>query len=146
MRGNEQLWYRSWIQLSGFPIQFLRGLLKPLLLEDTAFERPSLEPVANFARCLVILIATWSLQEQWRSTGTGLPKVVTETTDECSSSDGSTPRLPTGSSSWSSASGPSPDAGVELGGRPSSRGSGAGPRSAHASPLVRLASAREAWS
>lgn len=71
--GNEQLWYRSKIQLTGIPMQFLQGLLKEYILGDTIHKRPLIEAVVNFLRCFLIVGSATSLKVQWRSTGTGLP-------------------------------------------------------------------------
>eukprot|EP00747_Dinoflagellata_sp_TGD_P017774 gnl/TRDRNA2_/TRDRNA2_126042_c0_seq2.p1 gnl/TRDRNA2_/TRDRNA2_126042_c0~~gnl/TRDRNA2_/TRDRNA2_126042_c0_seq2.p1 ORF type:complete len:637 (-),score=59.36 gnl/TRDRNA2_/TRDRNA2_126042_c0_seq2:63-1973(-) len=72
LHGNEQLFFRGWVQASGIVIQFAAGMLKLGRLSSLKFERGSLEIIVNFIRAFFIIpLASWSLFDQWVSTGSG---------------------------------------------------------------------------
>ena len=61
---------RSRIRATGVPIHLLRGALKLALLRGTRYNRGDLEVACNFARLPLICTAAWSLDRQFRSSGT----------------------------------------------------------------------------
>eukprot|EP00927_Polykrikos_kofoidii_P037828 TRINITY_DN32033_c0_g1_i1.p1 TRINITY_DN32033_c0_g1~~TRINITY_DN32033_c0_g1_i1.p1 ORF type:complete len:238 (-),score=32.06 TRINITY_DN32033_c0_g1_i1:118-831(-) len=67
--GNEQLLYRGCVRLSGFVLQLTRGLLKLTILQNTTFERSTVEVAVNFARCVIIPLEAASLWRQWYTSG-----------------------------------------------------------------------------
>jgi hypothetical protein len=70
--GNEQLFYRGYVQACGLPIHYITAMLKLGELSDTKFQRGTFELVVHFLRAFVIVpIACWSLFDQWVSTGAG---------------------------------------------------------------------------
>lgn len=72
VRGNEQLFYRGFVRALGLPINFTSGMLKLGELAGTPYERQHVEVMINFIRCFILApAATWSLWNQWVSTGTG---------------------------------------------------------------------------
>lgn len=71
-RGNEQLFYRGLVRLSGIPLHLCRAMLKLGELHGTEFERQPVEIFINLMRALVVIpIAAWSLLNQWATSGTG---------------------------------------------------------------------------
>ena len=68
--GHPQLRLRSRIRATGVPIHLLRGALKLALLRGTRYNRGDLEVACNFARLPLICTAAWSLDRQFRSSGT----------------------------------------------------------------------------
>ena len=54
-RGNDQLFYRSLIQATGTPMNFLRGVLKIVLLSGTVYERHEIEIYADLTRALLLV-------------------------------------------------------------------------------------------
>ena len=68
--GHPQLRVRSRIRATGVPIHLLRGALKLALLRGTRYNRGDLEVACNFARLPLICTAAWSLDRQFRSSGT----------------------------------------------------------------------------
>ncbi|CAJ1386278.1 unnamed protein product [Effrenium voratum] len=67
--GNIQLWIRARIRATGVPVQLARGILKPILLTGTEYERAPIEAVINITRAGLICIVVWSLDNQWRTSG-----------------------------------------------------------------------------
>jgi len=71
-RGNEQLFYRGCVRLSGIPMHLARAFLKVGELSDTEFERKPVEIFVNLTRALIVVpIAAWSLLNQWATSGSG---------------------------------------------------------------------------
>lgn len=71
-RGNEQLFYRGCVRLTGIPLHLTRAMLKLGELSGTDLERRPVEIFVNLTRALVIIpIAAWSLLNQWATSGTG---------------------------------------------------------------------------
>lgn len=67
--GNEQLYYRGLARSFGVPINLLQGVLKPLLLTGTNFERTGFEISGNFTRALILVpISASSLFVQYTHT------------------------------------------------------------------------------
>jgi len=70
--GNEQLFYRGFVQASGLPLHYISAMLKLGELTGTKFERAAFEIVVHFLRAfLLVPVASWSLFDQWASTGSG---------------------------------------------------------------------------
>lgn len=70
-RGHRQLHVRSRIRALGVPLHLSRGVLKLVLLRGTRYERLDVEVASNFVRALLLIpISAWSLDAQWRSSGT----------------------------------------------------------------------------
>ncbi|CAK0873473.1 unnamed protein product [Prorocentrum cordatum] len=66
--GNEQLFYRGWIQFTGIPINLTIGILK-LQGVDSVRKHELVEIVIDFVRIPIIAVASWSLIDQWYRTG-----------------------------------------------------------------------------
>eukprot|EP00928_Gymnodinium_smaydae_P076240 TRINITY_DN5922_c0_g1_i1.p1 TRINITY_DN5922_c0_g1~~TRINITY_DN5922_c0_g1_i1.p1 ORF type:complete len:551 (-),score=63.01 TRINITY_DN5922_c0_g1_i1:27-1679(-) len=72
IRGNEQLFYRGCIQATGVPLHLCRAMIKIGQLSGTEYQRLPVEVGINFIRAFsTIPIASWSLMNQWMTTGTG---------------------------------------------------------------------------
>eukprot|EP00931_Biecheleriopsis_adriatica_P118564 TRINITY_DN93935_c0_g1_i2.p1 TRINITY_DN93935_c0_g1~~TRINITY_DN93935_c0_g1_i2.p1 ORF type:complete len:537 (+),score=35.29 TRINITY_DN93935_c0_g1_i2:59-1669(+) len=72
IRGNEQLFYRGCVRLSGVPLHLTRAFLKIGELTGTRFERMPAEIFINLTRAFVTIpIGSWSLLNQWATSGTG---------------------------------------------------------------------------
>jgi len=71
--GNEQLWYRARVRISGIPLNLCRGMGKIVILVRGPYERSTLEITVDFLRCVIIALAAASLQRQWLTSGTGKP-------------------------------------------------------------------------
>jgi len=70
--GNEQLFYRGIAQATGIPIHFARAMVKLGELSGTIYDRHPLEIAVHFVRCFVLIpISSWSLFDQWMTTGSG---------------------------------------------------------------------------
>lgn len=70
--GNEQLFYRGFVQGCGIPINLLRGMVKLGSLDNTVFQRGVIEVIIQFVRCFFLVpISSWSLFNQWATTGAG---------------------------------------------------------------------------
>lgn len=71
-RGNEQLFYRGCCRLSGIPLHLTRAMLKLGELSDTKFVRDPVEILINLLRGLVVIpLASWTLLNQWATSGSG---------------------------------------------------------------------------
>lgn len=66
--GNEQLFYRGWVQLTGVAINLTVGILK-LRGVDSVRKHEFVEIVIDFVRIPIIAVASWSLFDQWYRTG-----------------------------------------------------------------------------
>ncbi|CAK0886285.1 unnamed protein product [Prorocentrum cordatum] len=66
--GNEQLFYRGWVQMTGIPINLTIGILK-LYGVDSVREHELAEILIDFVRIPIIAVASWSLLDQWYTTG-----------------------------------------------------------------------------
>eukprot|EP00930_Biecheleria_cincta_P037502 TRINITY_DN25748_c0_g1_i1.p1 TRINITY_DN25748_c0_g1~~TRINITY_DN25748_c0_g1_i1.p1 ORF type:complete len:538 (-),score=73.81 TRINITY_DN25748_c0_g1_i1:70-1683(-) len=70
--GNEQLFYRGCVRLGGIPLQLFRAFLKLGQMPDTLYARQPVEIFINLVRALIVVpIASWSLLNQWATSGTG---------------------------------------------------------------------------
>lgn len=71
-RGNEQLFYRGCVRLTGIPLHITRAMMKLGTLTDTEYDRKPVEIFVNLTRALVVIpIAAWSLLNQWATSGSG---------------------------------------------------------------------------
>lgn len=72
-RGNEQLFWRGSIQLTGVPIHICRAVYKLTVLPGTKYELPHVEIVMNFLRAFgPLLFSSITLFNQWYCTSKGL--------------------------------------------------------------------------